>query len=231
MANVVSELFDTSGFPARWYCGIWSDALGWLHIGSDTAIFAAYMAIPLVLAYFVLRKPDVPFPKLFWLFVVFIFSCGFEHLLEAVIFWHPVYRLAGLVKLVTASVSWATVIALVFIAPKALKLPGLAKLNSQLELSNSELQYLTDRLQERTASLQIEVAERRRAEEASHERAHELEQFNRLAVGRELRMVELKSEVNELAALLGQPKRYDVGQLTEEGRESISQYDNSGPRP
>ncbi|MEX2091549.1 MAG: hypothetical protein WD971_02675 [Pirellulales bacterium] len=230
MANVFTDLFDTSGFPARWHCGIWSEALGWLHIGSDTAIFAAYTAIPIVLAYFVMRKPDIPFPKIFWLFVAFIFSCGFGHLLEAVIFWHPVYRLAGVVKLVTAIVSWGTVVALVFIVPTALKFPGLAKLNAELELSNAELQQLMDRLQDQTASLQIEVAERQRAEERLAVHANELEQFNCLAVGRELRMVELKNEVNELAAMLRQPKRYDIDQLTDENRESVAQYDDSGQK-
>jgi hypothetical protein len=227
MANLITELFDTSGFPARWHCGVWSDALGWLHIGSDTAIFLAYTAIPIVLAYFVVRKPEVPFPKIFWLFVVFIFACGFGHLLEAIIFWHPVYRLDGVVKLLTAVASWATVAALVFVVPKALTYPGLAKLNAELQLSNAELQHLMDRFQERTAKLQVEVAERRRAEEKFTEHAKELEQFNRLAVGRELRMVELKCEVNELAAQLGQPNRYDVDSLTGPHRESIAQYDDS----
>lgn len=231
MANAVSGLFDTSGFPARWHCGIWSDALGWLHIGSDVAIFSAYTAIPLVLAFFILRKPDVPFPKIFWLFIAFIFACGFGHLLEAVIFWHPVYRLAGVVKLVTAVVSWATVIALVFIVPQALRFPGLAKLNADLALSNAELQQLMDRLQDRTASLQVEVAERRRAEEQSTQHARELEQFNRLAVGRELRMVELKCEVNELAALLGKPKQYDVDHLTKDSQQAIAQYDETEVKP
>lgn len=227
MVKLLSDLFDTSGFPARWHCGIWSDALGWLHIGSDVAIFAAYTAIPLVLAYFVLRKPDVPFPKIFWLFVVFIFACGFGHLVEAIIYWHPVYRFAGVVKLVTAAASWATVVALVYIVPQALTYPGLAKLNAELARSNSELQTLMDRLRDRTASLQIEVAERRRAEENSTQHAQELEQFNRLAVGRELRMVELKCEVNELAGLLGRPKQYDVDRLTADTRQQIEQYDES----
>jgi signal transduction histidine kinase len=223
MANVVSGLFDTTGFPARWHCGVWSEALGWLHIGSDVAIFSAYTAIPLVLAYFILRKPDVPFPRVLWLFVVFIFACGFGHLLEAIIFWQPVYRLAGVVKLGTAVVSWATVVALVFIVPQALTYPGLAKLNASLVLSNAELQTLMDRLRDRTANLQAEVAERRRAEEKSTQHAKELEQFNRLAVGRELRMVELKCEVNALAALLGKPKLYDVDQLTADTRQEIEQ--------
>ena len=38
----------------------------------------------------------------------------------------------------------------------------------------------------------------------------ELKQFNRLAVGRELRMVELKQHTNELAAALGRPLPYDL---------------------
>ena len=142
MANVLSELFDTSGFPPRWYCGIWSDALGWLHIGSDLAIFGAYFAIPCVLAYFVVRRRDVPFPNVLWLFVIFILSCGFGHLLEAVIFWYPVYRLAGVVKLVTAIVSWGTVAALIVVIPTALKFPRLAKLNVELKQSNQKLESL-----------------------------------------------------------------------------------------
>ncbi|HET7710541.1 MAG TPA: PAS domain S-box protein [Thermoanaerobaculia bacterium] len=38
----------------------------------------------------------------------------------------------------------------------------------------------------------------------------ELERFNRLAVGRELRMIELKKQVNDLCAALGQPPPYSL---------------------
>lgn len=133
MGDILTGMFDTTGFPPRWKCGTWSDELGWLHIGSDVAIWAAYTAIPCVLAFFILRRKDVPFPRILWLFVAFIFACGTTHLIDAIIFWQPVYRLAGVVKFLTAVVSWGTVFALVQIAPKALHLPGLAKLNSQLE--------------------------------------------------------------------------------------------------
>jgi hypothetical protein len=54
--------------------------------------------------YFVLRKRDVPFPTIFWLFGAFILACGTTHLMEAIIFWYPVYRLAGIIKLLTALV-------------------------------------------------------------------------------------------------------------------------------
>lgn len=38
MVDILTGLFDTSGFPARWDCGVWSSELGWLHIYSDLAI-------------------------------------------------------------------------------------------------------------------------------------------------------------------------------------------------
>jgi hypothetical protein len=37
-----------------------------------------------------LRRKDIPFPRVLWLFVAFIFACGFGHLIEATIFWTPV---------------------------------------------------------------------------------------------------------------------------------------------
>lgn len=132
MLSFLSELFNTDGFPPRWHCGVWTNGEGWLHILSDIAVFGAYMAIPCVLVFFVIRKRDVPFPRIFWLFALFICACGFGHLLEAIIFWQPIYRFAGVVKLTTAIASWATVVALVPIIPKALHLPGLAKLNAEL---------------------------------------------------------------------------------------------------
>ena len=135
MVDFFTRLFDTQGFPARWYCGAaWQQepGLGWLHIVADLAIFGAYTTIPLVIAYFVLRCRDLPFPKIFWLFVIFIFACGTTHLVGAIIFWKPIYRFDGLVKLITAIASWLTVVALAAATPKALRLPGLAKLNAEL---------------------------------------------------------------------------------------------------
>lgn len=133
MFEFLATLFETTRWPPRWQCGDWSESLGWLHIISDAFIFSAYVAIPLVLGYFVLKRGDVVFPRVFWLFVAFIFACGTTHLVEAIIFWEPVYRFAGVLKLVTASVSWMTVFAMIQIVPQALELPGLAAVNAQLE--------------------------------------------------------------------------------------------------
>src|SRR5262249_31997480 len=120
MFDFFSKLLDTSGFPPRWYCGSWSGGHGWLHILSDLGVWSAYLAIPCVLGYFVILKKDMPFRTIFWLFGAFILACGTTHLMEAIIFWWPAYRLAGLIKLCTALVSWATVMALVPATPRAL---------------------------------------------------------------------------------------------------------------
>ena len=62
MWDIISRMFDSTGFPPRWHCGLWTNELGWLHIGSDLAVFGAYTAIPCVLAFLVLPQARVPFP-------------------------------------------------------------------------------------------------------------------------------------------------------------------------
>jgi PAS domain S-box-containing protein len=52
------------------------------------------------------------------------------------------------------------------------------------------------------------ITERKQAEAAVLEKANALERFNNLMVGRELRMIELKQEINALCAQTGQPPRY-----------------------
>lgn len=134
MVEFFRKIFDTSDFPARWNCGNWDPFHGWMHILSDLGVWSAYMMIPVALTYYWWRKRDeLAFPRLFWLFGAFIFSCGFTHLIEAVIFYQPIYRLSAVVKLITALVSWATVIAIFRIAPKAMELPGIARINRELQ--------------------------------------------------------------------------------------------------
>ena len=63
----------------------------------------------------------------------------------------------------------------------------------------------------------LDITERRRAEDEIRRHAEELRVaneelaiFNQVAVGRELRMVELKKQVNDLYAKAGLPERYDL---------------------
>lgn len=56
----------------------------------------------------------------------------------------------------------------------------------------------------------VDITERKRAEEALKKKNEELERFNKLAVGRELRMIELKREINALFEQLGKEPGYKI---------------------
>ncbi len=154
------SFFDNSKFPARWYCGDWPAYLGWIHIICDIIIFLAYLMIPIIIFIYMRRKPQLYFSKLFILFSLFILFCGIGHLMDAIIFWHPIYPLAGLTKICTALVSTATVIGMFYYVPRALNLPGLAAINEQLlnEIqarteTENKLQELSDGIHHERARL------------------------------------------------------------------------------
>jgi PAS domain S-box-containing protein len=135
----LEKFFDTGAFPARWHCGRWSEFHGWLYIISDVAIWAAYFTIPLLLLRFVKKRKDLPFPRIFWLFGAFILACGLTHLIDAIIFWFPIYRVSAFVRLLTAIISWATIIALYRIVPQALQLRSPKELEREVAMRTREL--------------------------------------------------------------------------------------------
>ena len=156
MFDFLTRLFDTDGFTPRWNCGVWTSAHGWLHILSDLGVWSAYVAIPCILGYFVLKRRDVPFRNVLLLFGAFILVCGTTHLMEAILFWWPAYRLAGLIKLATAVISWATVIAIVPIVPRALAMRTADELKREIEARKS----VEAELQRSNADLERRVADR-----------------------------------------------------------------------
>jgi len=68
----LTRLFDTLDFPARWTCGRWTAGHDWLHILSDLGVWSAYLAIPLLLGFFLVQRKDLPFRKILILFGAFI---------------------------------------------------------------------------------------------------------------------------------------------------------------
>lgn len=203
MDHLFSKLFDTSDFPARWYCGNWTAQHGWTHIVADALIFGAYIAIPILILYYMYKRPDVPFPRIGWFFAGFIFFCGTGHLMEALIFWWPNYRLDGVIKVGTAVASWATVVAVAPLLPRALQLPGLNALVTDLER---------------------EIQERERAEAGLRQRNQDLQMLLHI-ISHDLR--EPLRGVRGLSSLLGD--RY-AHEFDDRGREILDRIDVSGQR-
>ncbi len=67
-------------------------------------------------------------------------------LVDALIFWWPAYRFQGILKAGTGIVSWATVISLVPLVPKLLRLKGPGALELEVAERTRQLQDATDEL-------------------------------------------------------------------------------------
>ena len=55
-----------------------------------------------------------------------------------------------------------------------------------------------------------DITERKHMEADLRQNVEELEQFNKLAIGREIKMIQLKEEINELLGQLGQSEKYEI---------------------
>jgi signal transduction histidine kinase/ActR/RegA family two-component response regulator len=123
---------------------------------------------------FARRRRDIEFKGIFVAFGVFILACGSTHLLGALTVWVPVYRLDGVVKAITAVASMATTVMLIPLLPALIRLPS----PSQLQVVNRKLE--------------LEIGERRTAEEQVRQANDDLER--RVAA----RTAELAQTVDEL---------------------------------
>ncbi len=89
-----------------------------------------------------------------------------------------------------------------------------SQLEAQLR-SSRELESVNEQLQE-------EIAERERAESHLQRSLEDMKRFNRLAVGRELRMIELKKEVDSFLVELGREIKYGFEKEGISGRNAES---------
>jgi PAS domain S-box-containing protein len=144
-----SSLLNVSSWPPRWQCGVWTPFHGWLYIISDAAIGASYFLIPLILLFFLKKQRlQKAFRLVVLLFVVFILGCGLTHIIDALTFWWPAYRLSALVRFATAIVSAGTVLTLVKITPTVLNLKSPDSMEKLVTERAKELVETTKKLQE-----------------------------------------------------------------------------------
>jgi anti-sigma regulatory factor (Ser/Thr protein kinase) len=103
-------------------CFLWQKNLIAFHVIADALIALAYFSIPVFLIWLVRKRGDLPFTWIFWLFALFIMSCGTTHLMAIWVLWHPDYWIEGAVKWVTAISSVGTAVMLVPLTPKILRI-------------------------------------------------------------------------------------------------------------
>lgn len=194
-----ASLFNIDSFMPHGHCYLWRPEILWVHVLSDALVAASYYSIPLALLVFISKRRDLQFRGVFVLFILFICACGTTHVMDIWTTWQPLYGLQGLIKLITATVSVATAIVLWPLIPKALALRS----PLQLEGMNIELE---GRVRQRTEALESRSRELVNLND-------ELQAFNRVAMAREERIIELKQEVNRLAQAQGQVPPYDLSGL------------------
>ena len=103
------------------------------------------------------------------MFGVFILGCGATHAMEIWTLWHGTYRLAGIIKAITAGASVATAAALVPMIPRALLLPSPSQLraaNLELERQMAERPRAEKRYSSRTTSWNCEFRREHRSSPA-----------------------------------------------------------------
>jgi PAS domain S-box-containing protein len=91
---------------------------------SDLLIGLACCSIPVALALLARKRRDLPFRGMLWMLAAFILACGATQFFSLAALWAPIYRLEGLVKLVTALLAVLTAAAFWRSLPQILALPS-----------------------------------------------------------------------------------------------------------
>ncbi|MEX0810663.1 MAG: hypothetical protein WD048_00515 [Chitinophagales bacterium] len=100
--------FFQGQFMPHGHCYFWRPDILWTNVIGDGLIALAYFSIPFLLVYFLRKRSDIRFRGIFYLFAMFILSCGITHVLTIVSVWEPIYAFEGIAKVFTASVSSST---------------------------------------------------------------------------------------------------------------------------
>ncbi|MGZ5051710.1 MAG: ATP-binding protein [Methylobacter sp.] len=123
------DYFGVNGFMPHGYCLSWSPSLLWLTVGSDALMTLSYASYPIGIAYFVWKRKDLQYRWLYLTFFnAFILTCTSTHFMSLVTIWIPLYWLEAYLKALSALVAAATVFAIWWVIPRALKLPSPAEL-------------------------------------------------------------------------------------------------------
>ncbi len=187
MIESLLYVFNPTHFEVHGIHFIQTPVLKWFLVSGNLLIFLSYVLIPLALLYLVRKRKDIMFTPIFFLFAAFIVLCGISHLIHVIIFWYPIYGIEAIEVWITGLVSIGTFFAVLYVLPLALKL----KSPEQMEEVNTRLSIEIEHVKQANEESQKTLQELAIKTEA-------LEKMNKLMIGRELKMVELKKENEEL---------------------------------
>ncbi len=146
-----------SDYMAHGFCFSWEPGLVWLHVASDILTGLAYYAIAIAMAYYYLKRRDLPFVVVFIFFALFILACGTTHFFAAYTVYVPEYWPEGYVKAVTAVISVAAALLFIPKIPMAIEMPSLAKTLQEVKDLNARQQLSKERLQSLLSVFQYEA--------------------------------------------------------------------------
>ncbi len=211
MLNRIWDFLSTEGFQPHGMCLLWRPDVFWGHLIADAVIAVSYFSIPVALLYLLMRRRDLMYSWVIYLFVGFIVACGVTHLFAIWTLFVPDYGIQAILKVITAAVSLTTAIAIWPLMPKFVALPSVSTLenrNARLaeeiatrREAETRLRTLNDeleaRVRERTLSLERSNAEllaaRVRADQANDAKSAFLATMSH----------EIRTPMNGLLGMLG----------------------------
>ncbi|QGJ70012.1 Hypothetical protein PBC10988_17010 [Planctomycetales bacterium 10988] len=125
-------LDDTDWIPLK-DSGTWTSSHMWLHVAADIAASLACAVLTILLLFIISKKKNWPSLLLWSQTGLFLLVYMGLHLVELAIWWHPVYRLDGIIKAIAAILNWSIVIVLFVKLPRLLSTRDPQSLQNEID--------------------------------------------------------------------------------------------------
>ena len=194
MAEIFLTIFTSGGFEPHGVHFAESPALMWSFIIINAIIAIAYLILPAELSYVYFKRRDFAFS---WVFIIIAFFgvwCSMTHVMNIVVFWFPLYWFEGIISVTTGAVSLGSGFAYAIAAPLMLKLVGPAKLR---DINNNLVSEIKKR-EETVEKLARIYDDFEKANRELIGKKEELERLNREMIERELKIIDMKKELDIL---------------------------------
>lgn len=184
--------------------------LQWAGVSGTVVTGIVFILIALALIYFIQKRKELMYSKIFWLFASFIILSGISQIMRGIIYFYPLYWLEAILLWVIAILSFITFGLFVKVLPAAIRLKTpseLKQINTKLEeeiergkLAEDQRKQSEYDLQKKNQSLYEKIRELEKKKE-------EIERINEIMVNRELKMTELKKKIEELEETLSKKRK------------------------